>query len=245
MKSAKTKKSSQPVLSILIPVYNEENTLNKILIKTTALKIPHYEVIIVNDASYDKSAGIIKKFAGSFRNANVELSVCTHPINKGKGATIKTALKQAKGEYFVIQDADLEYDPKDIRPLLDKAVSDNLSAVYGSRFLGTIKNMPRANYFANKFYNFMLRRLYDTEITDMHTCYKLVRTDLMREFKMQSEGFGYATELVSKLLRKGIPIQDMPISFNGRNKKQGKKIGVRDGVDCIYMMFKYRFSKQV
>ncbi|MEK7599577.1 MAG: glycosyltransferase family 2 protein [Patescibacteria group bacterium] len=243
MKSAKTKKRPQPVLSILIPVYNEENTLNKILTKTTDLKISNYEVIIVNDASYDKTASIIKKFANSFKSTNVNLSVFTHKINKGKGAAIKTALKQAKGEYFVIQDADLEYDPKDIQPLLNRAITDDLPAVYGSRFLGTIKNMPRANYFANKFYNFMLRRLYDTDITDMHTCYKLVRTDLMKEFKMQSEGFGYATELVSRLLKRNVNITDMPINFNGRTKKQGKKIGVKDGVDCIYMMFKYRFSK--
>jgi len=202
-------------------------------------------VIVVDDASRDKSRQIIEEFQQGFSNPSVTLKVFEHKENRGKGAGIKTGLEHAAGKYFIIQDADLEYDPGDIPALLQKAVDGGHAVVYGSRFLGDPKDMPRANYYANRFYNFVLRRLYNTAITDMHTCYKMVQTDIMRELEMSSEGFGYATELVSKILRRGIPIHEGPISFSGRTKRQGKKIGVKDGLDCLYMIFRYRFARNI
>jgi len=230
-------------LSILIPVYNEEKTLRKILTSTTDLPIKEYEVIVVDDASKDKSPQIIKAFAKEFKSSNVDLIVLRHEKNSGKGAGIQTGLKQAKGEYFVIQDADLEYDPKDIPAILHKAVTDNCDAVYGSRFLGDIKGMPKANYYANRGYNLILHILYNTKITDMHTCYKMVRTRLMKELKINSNGFDYATELVSKLLKRNILINEVPVGFKGRTKKEGKKINVMDGIECAYKLLRFRFSK--
>jgi glycosyltransferase involved in cell wall biosynthesis len=245
MKSKQRIRTARPLLSILVPVYNEENTLKKILTKVTTLPIEPYEVIVVDDASQDSSAAIIEKFAQTFKKKGVRLKTQTHNKNKGKGAGMHTALKEAEGVYFVIQDADLEYDPSDIPTLLTKAVECDLPVVYGSRFLGTIASMPKANYYANQFYNFLLRRLYNTSITDMHTCYKMVKTDLLRDLNMTSEGFGYATELVSKLLKRGIVISEEPISFKGRTKKEGKKIGLKDGIDCTNMIIKYKLSNRV
>ena len=242
MKTPAEKSSEQPILSILIPVYNEEKTIRKILDKVTVLPIKNYEIIIVDDMSKDKSKKIIDDFSKKFQKPGVAIKILSHTKNRGKGAGIKTGLMHAQGKYFIIQDADLEYDPADIPALLETAIKGDHRVVYGSRFLGEPQNMPKANYHANHFYNFMLRRLYDTSITDMHTCYKMVKTDILREFNMTSEGFGYATELVSKILQRGINIHELPISFNGRTKKQGKKIGIRDGLDCLYMMLKYRFS---
>lgn len=238
-------KTKNPKLSIMVPVYNEEETIEKILRAVTSLPIDNYEVIVVNDASGDKSLTIIETFAKSFKSPKVQLRVESHPKNRGKGAAIKTALTKARGQYFVVQDADLEYDPRDIPPLLTAALANNREAVYGSRFMGSIDGMPKPNYWANRFYNFMLRRLYDTQITDMHTCYKMVRTPLLQELKMSSEGFDYATELISKLLRRGVDVHELPISFKGRTKKQGKKIDYKDGIECTYKLVQFRFSKKI
>jgi glycosyltransferase involved in cell wall biosynthesis len=238
----KTRNDDKYKLTILVPVYNEENTLKKVLTDTVSLPINKYEVIIVDDASKDKSPRIIDSFLKHHKSSQVSVRHFKHEINKGKGAAIQTAVNHAKGEYFVIQDADLEYDPKDIPALLEKAKTGNYDVVYGSRFLGNIQNMPKANYIANRGYNIILRILYGTKITDMHTCYKMVRTKLIQDLKITSNGFDYATELVSKLLKRGINIQELPISFNGRTKKEGKKIDVMDGIECAYKLFRFKFT---
>ncbi len=235
-----------PVLSILVPVYNEEKTLNTILSKVASLSIDSYEVIIVNDASSDGSLGIIDDFVRNFKGSpKVSLNVISHARNKGKGAGIKTGLQNAKGRYFVIQDADLEYNPRDIPKLLNLAMKSGLSVVYGSRFRGDIEGMASSNYNANRFYNFLLRRLYRTNITDMHTCYKMVETNLLKDLNIISDGFDYAPEVISKLLRRGIEIHEVPISFRGRTKQEGKKINYRDGIECAYKIFKYRITRNI
>jgi len=228
-------------LSILVPVYNEENTIESVLDSLVCLKCDKYEIIVVNDGSTDKTDRIISKFISN-NSSKMSIRYFNHQTNRGKGAGIKTGLQNAKGQYFTIQDADLEYDPKHIPKLLDKAKKENLDAIYGSRFLGEINNMARANFYANKFYNFLLRIFYRTVITDMHTCYKMVRTDLLRDLNIESEGFNYAPELVSKLLIRKIRIAELPISFNGRNKAAGKKIGIHDGIECTQLLIKYRLE---
>ena len=227
-------------LTILVPVYNEENTLATLLGKLKKILTDEYELIIVDDASTDKSPGIIKDFVA--RNQQLHVKTIRHPKNRGKGAGIQSALNQASGRFFIIQDADLEYDPKDIRALLEFAESNDARAVYGSRFKGEIQNMAKPNYYANKWYNFLLRRLYNTAITDMHTCYKLINTALLQEIKIESEGFGYAPELVSKLLRRKVNIHELPVTFYGRTRQEGKKISFRDGISCMADLLTYRFS---
>lgn len=223
-------------LTILIPVFNEQKTILEILKKTTSLNINKYQVIVVNDCSVDKSPEIINKFAKTFKSKNCHLDVINHEKNLGKGSGIRTALKFAEGEYFVVQDADLEYDPKDIEMMIGVAAKNDYPVLYGSRFLGDIKTMPKANYIANKTYNFILRFLYDTKVSDMHTCYKMVKTSLIKSFKMKSAGFEYATELIGNILSRGIDIHEVPISFKGRTKKEGKKIDVKDGIICAYQI---------
>jgi glycosyltransferase involved in cell wall biosynthesis len=237
-------KKNDYLLTILVPVFNEERTLREILERTTTLQIEKYEVIVVDDASSDQSPQIISDFEENFSSKNVDLVTVRHSKNQGKGSAIQTATKLAQGRYFVIQDADLEYSPEDLPALLEHATSNKYPVVYGSRFLGDIKGMPRPNYHANKFYNFLLRRMYPTSITDMHTCYKMVRIDLMRKLKIESNGFGYATELVSKILRNNIRIQEAPISFSGRTKSDGKKIDVMDGVECTLKLVQLRFTRK-
>lgn len=230
-------------LTILIPVYNEEATLLKILKRTSVLPIKSYQIIIVDDASRDKSSKIITKFletVGSY--PNVLFEHYKHPVNKGKGAAIQTGIKHAKGKYFIIQDADLEYNPKDIVPLLQYANKQDAGAVYGSRFMGSIKGMYRANYLANRFYNVLLRLLYGVKMTDMHTCYKLVDIKLLRSLELSANGFDYATELISKLLKNKVTIYELPVNFVARSKEEGKKINVMDGVECLYKLIRYRFT---
>lgn len=237
-----TKKKKEPMLTIMVPVYNEEKTLQKVLNSLLNLPIESYEVIVVDDCSKDKSPEIIKSFSHIKTSPHVMFKYFSHDKNSGKGAAIKTALTKASGKYFVVQDADLEYNPKDIPTILSCAVENEYPVVYGSRFMGSIKDMPLPNYYANKFYNILIRLLYRVKITDMHTCYKMVRTDIMQDMKMTSDGFDYATELVSKLLKRGIKIREVPISFKGRTKKQGKKINYNDGIECTYQIFAYKIK---
>lgn len=230
-------------LTILVPVYNEEKSLPLLLKKLAAIKLERrLQVIIVNDGSTDKSADIIKKWAKQKYTFSVE-SV-THPKNKGKGAGIQTGLAHAKGKYFVIQDGDLEYNPADIPKLLEGALQEDAPVVYGSRFLGSIKTMPTANYLANRFYNLLIQILYGVKMTDMHTCYKMIRTDLFKSLNIHSQGFGYAPEVISKLLRIKTPVMELPISYRGRSVKDGKKINVRDGFECLGQLLKYRFQNK-
>lgn len=224
-------------LTILIPVYNEISTIEQVLNKTAALNGFSYEIIVVDDASSDGSRELIQQWADG--SAAVPVKVRLHEKNRGKGAGIRTALDEAEGAYFVIQDADLEYDPAEIANLLE--IADGKSAVYGSRFKGTISGMRVTNRIANRFYNLVLFALYGRRISDMHTCYKMVPTEVLRQIDVTSQGFDYATEIVSKLLLLGVPIKEVPISYWGRSVEEGKKIGWRDGWDCLSLLVKYRF----
>ena len=225
-------------LTILIPVYNEEKSLPTTLARVDKAELKNTEVIIVNDCSKDRSLEIIEEWIS--RTAH-DVTFINHERNRGKGAGIKSALKIAKGEYFVVQDADLEYNPIEIPTILAEAHKHNYPVVYGSRFLGTIKDMPKPNYVANRFYNYLVKLLYGVKVTDMHTCYKMMRTSIFKGLDIQAEGFGYATEAIAKLIRKGIPIHEVPISFEGRTVKDGKKIDVADGIECLTSLVRYRF----
>lgn len=226
-----------------MPVYNEEAHLPSILKKMEGVTLPNVEVIIVNDGSKDKSKDIIEEWARK-KGLPFELRIVHHDKNRGKGAGIQTGLSMATGTYFVIQDADLEYDPVEIPGLLDAATKANAPVVYGSRFMGSIKSMPFANYVGNRFYNLLLLAMYGVRITDMHTCYKMIQTDLFKELDIQNQGFGYAPEVISKLLRKKVPIMEVPINYVGRRAQEGKKINARDGIECLTHLIKYRIKNE-
>ena len=228
-------------LSIIIPVFDEEFTIQKILEKLTNISFPFdTEIIVADDGSTDRTSQIITEF-----NRDDILKVHTSLINLGKGAAVRFGLEYAVGDYVVIQDADLELNPEDIikmvRELIDK---ENIEVVYGSRFkLGYRQKGPFPWYsiLANWLLTTYTNILYRSRLTDMATAYKLVRTDIFKSFNLKCIGFEFDPEITAKILRLGHKIVEVPISYQPRSIKEGKKISWKDGFKHIYYLTKYRF----
>lgn len=221
-------------LSIIVPVYNEERTLASIMAALGA-KCPDAEIIYVDDGSKDTSLLILQ--SGS-RASDAVL----HKENGGKGSAIRKGLEVASGTYTVIQDADLEYDPSEIKLLLDTAKNHPGSAVFGSRFLRPNPNIYKRFLMGNKVLTWTLNILYFSHLTDSYTCYKLLPTDIFRSLNLQARGFELEAEICAKCLLKKIPIIEIPISYKPRTIAEGKKINARDAWKGLKMMVKLRFS---
>ena len=234
-------------LSILIPAYNEEQTIQTILEKVKEVELDHgvtKEIVIVNDCSRDKT---IEK-AQEFMAANPEMNIClfSQEKNMGKGAAINRAIKECSGDYLIIQDADLEYDPQEYNLLLKPVFMDNADVVYGSRFIG--HHPHRILFFwhsiGNKFLTFLSNMMTNLNLTDMETCYKLIRSSIAKDINITERRFGIEPEITAKLARKPkIRIYEVGISYYGRTYEEGKKIGWKDGFRAIFCIFKYRFVK--
>ena len=232
MKESEGKK----VLSIIIPAYNEAATVKELLERVTRLRAPFKkEVIVVDDASTDATARIAQSFG-----RNVKL--VRHSMNQGKGAAIRTGIKHCTGLYTIIQDADLEYDPKDYLPLWNAAVKHGLQVVYGSRFSGNRAYPIGAHGFGNKFLTFMTNLLFSSKLTDMETCYKLMQTSLLKSLPLKASKFDFEPEVTSLLLKRGIRIREVPITYHPRTALQGKKIHWKDGLQALRALFRERFS---
>jgi glycosyltransferase involved in cell wall biosynthesis len=221
-------------LSVLVPAFNEEKTIGLVLKNLLAQK-EVYEVIVVNDASIDETENIVKKIKDK------RLRLISHPTNRGKGAAIKTGLKAVTGDYVLIQDADNEYDPRDIPVMLEPIKRGRVEVVYGSRFFGVHSNMFYWHYLGNKFLNWIVNVLYDSILSDMETCYKLIPTKLFRELDIQSNDFRLEPEITCKLLKRGVRIVEVPISYVGRTYAEGKKITWKDGFHAMGVIFLIRF----
>lgn len=221
-------------LSVIVPVYNEEKYLEDIIKKVENIQIEK-EIIIVDDGSNEETKKIINKF----KNKHI---VITHFKNQGKGAAVKTGIKHSTGEIIIIQDADLEYDPNDYYELIKPIVEGKAKVVYGSRFLN--KNMIikyRLNWLATKFLNYLVWLLYFYKITDEPTGYKVFKADLLKSIKINANRFDWEPEITAKILKRGIKIYEVPISYTPRSFEEGKKIGWKDGFQAIWTLIKYRF----
>jgi len=229
-------KSKKMKLSIIMPVFNEEKTFLDIYNKVKNVNIGKIEkeIIIVNDCSKDRSSEIIIEI----KDKNVKK--LNHDVNRGKGGAIKTALKEVTGDYVIIQDGDLEYNPDEYNKLL-KYIND-YKIIYGSRLMGKVKgfNVP-LHFIGNKILSIATSVLYGKRITDMETCYKLIRADIIKNMKIDSNRFDFEPEVTAKLLKSGHKIKEVPIDYNCRTFEEGKKITWKDGIKALYVLVKYRF----
>ena len=225
-----------PLLSVIIPVYNEVSTLKDILEKVSAVKIDK-EIIVVDDGSRDGTVGLLSGMEGK----DIKIIYCVK--NRGKGAALLTGIENARGEFIIPQDADLEYDPQDYLALVDCATKGNLSVVYGSRFLKTRKATAFWHYLANKLLTVFTNLLFGSALTDMETCYKLVKLDLIKKLELSSKRFEIEPEITAKLLKRGYKITEIPISYKSRFYHQGKKIGWQDGISSMLCLLKLRLLR--
>lgn len=234
-------------LSILIPAYNEENTITSILTKVIAVELRdnvQKEIIIVNDCSTDKTVEKVNGFIEMHPDADIQLF--SQDKNQGKGAAINRAIQECSGDYLIVQDADLEYDPEEYNHLLKPVFMDNADVVYGSRFMG---HQPHRILFfwhsiGNRFLTRLSNMMTNLNLTDMETCYKLIRASIAKQIDIKEKRFGIEPEITAKLAKvKKIKIYEVGISYYGRTYEEGKKIGWKDGFRAIYCIFKYKFAK--
>jgi len=230
-------------LSIVIPSYNEGRTIVSILDKIRDVDLINgisKEIIIVNDCSTDDTEQVIEKYSKS--NPSLTIQYFRHDRNQGKGAALRTGISKASGEYLVIQDADLEYDPKEYNALLRPVVDGFADVVYGSRFMGG--NPHRILFFwhtlGNKFLTFFSNLCTNLNLTDMESCYKLFRTDLIQSIHLKENKFGFEPEVTAKIARiPKIRLYEVGISYYGRLYEEGKKIGWKDGINALFCIIKY------
>src|SRR3989344_8131026 len=224
-------------LSVVIPVYNEKTTLKEIIEKVKAVEGLDVEIILVDDASTDGSIGILRQIG----NDQPDLKIFFKKTNEGKGAALRDGFKQTTGDYVIVQDADLEYDPQDYLKLIRGLEEENVSVVYGSRFSGNYEDMSSLHYWGNKLLTFVTNVLYGVLLTDMETCYKLLPGDFVRNINIRSSRFNFEPEITAKILKSKMRIREVPISYKGRSFSEGKKITWKDGISALYTLIKYRF----
>ncbi len=220
-------------LSVIIPVFNEIKTLENILEKVQAVPLEK-EIILIDDYSTDGTRDLIDKLHA------VNLKKFLQPVNQGKGAAIKKGVELAEGDYIIIQDADLEYDPQDYLKLMQPILEGKAQVVYGSRFSGQGKFEYGTHYWGNKLLTIATNLLYFSSISDMETCYKLMPAKILKQIHIDSMRFDFEPEITAKLLKRGLKIYEVPISYQGRNFQEGKKITWKDAFSAIFTLLKYR-----
>jgi glycosyltransferase involved in cell wall biosynthesis len=223
-------------LSVIVPVYNENGTVRRILEVIRSVPVEK-EILVIDDGSTDGTRETLKSMPGQ-----PDVRILFHEKNMGKGAAVKTGIREAKGDVVIIQDADLEYDPMDYLPLLDAMRESGAQVVYGSRFLGKKNVSSFWHRGVNKFLTGMTNVLYGSRLTDMETCYKLYKTPFLRSLDIRSEGFELEVELAAKTLLRGADIEEVPVSYKGRSFHEGKKIGWKDGFKALYALVRHRFK---
>jgi len=224
-------------LTVVIPVFNERATIEEVLRRVEAVPLPlERELLIVDDGSTDGTRAILQGLGSRAR-------VVLHDRNRGKGAAVRTGIREATGDFLVIQDADLEYDPAEFPQLLQPLLDGRADVVYGSRFLGGPHRVHMFwHYAANKLFTYMTNVLYNVNLNDMGTGYKAFRLEVLRSFPLRSDGFGFEAEVTAKVCKRALRIYEIPISYSGRSYAEGKKITWRDGFRYLGCLLRYRVA---
>lgn len=224
-------------LSIIIPCYNEESTIHRIVARVLSAPVPLCEIIIVDDFSKDRSREILKDLAAQ----NPKIQIAMHDKNQGKGGALRTGFAKATGDVVVVQDADMEYDPHELPRLMAPIIDGRADAVFGSRFMGG--DAHRVVYYWHMMGNMLLTQVSNMftniNLTDMETCYKMFKRELLEKIDIQENRFGIEPEITAKLAKMGCRIYEVGISYSGRTYEEGKKIGWKDGVRAFYAIVKY------
>jgi glycosyltransferase involved in cell wall biosynthesis len=223
-------------LSVIVPVFNERSTVAEIVRRMRSVELPiEREIVVVDDGSDDGTGAVLTQLRDS------TVRVIAHPQNRGKGAAIRTGLESATGDLVLVQDADLEYDPEDWPRLLAPVLKGRARVVYGSRFTGERRNMLFLHWVGNRFLSLVTNVLYNSTLSDMETCYKLFDRRVLDGIRLHADRFDFEPEFTAKVLRRGIRIYEVPISYAGRELSEGKKITWQDGVTALWTLVKYRF----
>ncbi len=226
-------------LSVIIPVFNEESTLEEIVRRVQEASFPlEKEILIVDDASTDATWEIISRLEAAADN----IRTFRHSVNMGKGAGIRTAQPHVTGDLVIVQDADLEYYPEEYNLLAAPILDGRADVTYGTRFLGTHRVFLYWHYLGNRFLTWITNVLYNTMLSDMETCFKMCRGDIFRGMTLTTNRFGFEPEFTAKVFKRGYRVYEVPISYNGRGYEEGKKITWRDGVAALYFLIKFRFG---
>jgi len=226
-----------PLLSVVMPVYNEKDTIEEIIPRVLAVPL-RIELIVVDDGSKDGTRDLLTEL-----NKKHAFKLIFQPKNAGKGAALRRGFEEVTGDIVVIQDADLEYSPEEFPELIELICQGRADVVYGSRFLGRHRVFLFTHYAGNRLLTLITNVLYNTMLTDMETCYKVMRTEVLRSFKLESPGFAIEPELTAKIFKRGYRVYEVPITYDGRGYEEGKKITWRDGVVALWVLLKYRFTE--
>ncbi|MEO5741943.1 MAG: glycosyltransferase family 2 protein [Vicinamibacterales bacterium] len=228
---------TNPLLSVVMPVYNERDTIEGMIARVLAVPDIRIELIVVDDGSKDGTSDILRGLQNQYSFKLLQKQ------NGGKGSALRLGFKEVTGDLVVIQDADTEYSPEEFPELLELIIKGRADVVYGSRFLGRHRVFLFTHYLGNLFLTFLTNILYNTMLTDMETCYKAMRVEVLRSFTLDSNGFGIEPELTAKIFKRGYRVYEVPITYDGRGYEEGKKITWRDGVVALWVLLKYRFTE--
>ena len=227
---------TNPLLSVVMPVFNERETIGEIVARVLAVKL-RVELIVVDDGSNDGTAEILRDI-----QRRHSFTLVVQPKNEGKGAALRRGFAEATGDIIAIQDADLEYSPEEFPSLIEPICQGYADVVYGSRFLGRHRAFMFSHYMGNRLLTLVTNVLYDTMLSDMETCYKVMRAEVLRGMVLRSRHFEIEPELTAKIFKRGYRVCEMPITYYGRSYHEGKKITWRDGASALWALIKYRFT---